>query len=211
MTGRLPTSPARMPSQRPGSPRGCAVGPHLGARPRRRGPRRRGTVVGDAGDLRRDAGGDRVRRRPAGSSARARASTLRPRRRTVIRSATSKMSLRLCEMITTASPCSPSRFTRSSTWRVWATPSAAVGSSRMTSREFHITARATATDWRWPPERLATACRIERIVVTPSVFSVSRRLRLHQGSSSRRKPSWTSRPRYMFWTTSRLSQSARSW
>ena len=64
-------------------------------------------------------------------------------------------------MRTTASPCSARRWTRSSTWRVCATPSAAVGSSRITMREFHITARPIATDWRWPPERLATCWRIE--------------------------------------------------
>ena len=76
-------------------------------------------------------------------------------------------------MITTARPCSARRSTSSSTCSVWATPSAAVGSSRITSREFHITARATATDWRWPPESLATCCRIERIVVTARLFIVS--------------------------------------
>ena len=38
---------------------------------------------------------------------------------------------------------------------------------------FHITARATATDWRCPPESVATGCRTERIVVTDSDFSVS--------------------------------------
>ena len=38
----------------------------------------------------------------------------------------------------------------------------------MTTREFHITARATATDWRWPPESVATGWRTERIVVTES-------------------------------------------
>ena len=60
------------------------------------------------------------------------------------------------------------------TWSVWATPSAAVGSSRITSREFHITARATATDCRWPPDdRVATGCRIERIVVTARLVIVS--------------------------------------
>src|SRR6266536_3109200 len=58
----------------------------------------------------------------------------------------------LCEIRTTARPCSASFRTRSSTWRVWATPRAAVGSSRITSFEFHSTAFATATDWRWPPE-----------------------------------------------------------
>ena len=97
----------------------------------------------------------------------------------MIRVATSKMSCRLCEMSTTARPCSASRATRSSTWRVWATPSAAVGSSRITTREFQSTARATATDCRWPPESVATSWRIERIVVTESVFERLGRLRLH--------------------------------
>src|SRR5437899_10033401 len=82
------------------------------------------------------------------------------------------MSCRLCEMSTTARPLSARRLTRSSTCLVWATPSAAVGSSRMTRREFHCTAFATATDWRWPPESEATGWRIERIVVTASDFSV---------------------------------------
>ena len=31
----------------------------------------------------------------------------------------------------------------------------------MTRREFHCTAFATATDWRWPPESDATGCRTE--------------------------------------------------
>ena len=91
-----------------------------------------------AGDLGRHAGGDRLddlllrRLRPCRTPA-----TLRPSRSTVMRSATSKTSCMLCEIRTTARPCSASRRTRSSTWRVWATPSAAVGSSRITSCEFH--------------------------------------------------------------------------
>ena len=36
-----------------------------------------------------------------------------------------------------------------------------------------MTARATATDWRCPPESCATGWRTERIVVTDSAFSVS--------------------------------------
>ena len=90
-----------------------------------------------------------------------------------MRSATSKTSTRLCETSTTASPCSARRLTRSSTCRVCATPSAAVGSSRKTTRLFHITARATATDCRCPPESVATGWRTERIVVTASDSSVS--------------------------------------
>ena len=114
-------------------------------------------------------------------------------------------------MMTTARPWAASRATRSSTCRVWATPSAAVGSSRMTRREFHITARPIATDWRWPPERLATCCRMERIVVTASDFIVAAVLASISGSLSRRMTSCSSRPRNMFWTMSRLSHSARSW
>ena len=72
-----------------------------------------------------------------------------------------------------------------STCCVCATPSAAVGSSRITSREFHITARATATDCRWPPERVATGWRIERIVVTARLFIVSAVLASITGSFSR--------------------------
>ena len=44
---------------------------------------------------------------------------------------------------------------------VWATPSAAVGSSRITASLPQKTARATATDCRWPPERVSTVCRID--------------------------------------------------
>src|SRR5581483_5046814 len=116
--------------------------------------------------------------------------TLRPRRSTVIRFAVSNTSCRLCE--------------------IRATPSAAVGSSRITSFEFHITALATATDWRCPPESVATVCRIDPIVVTRRLFSVSRVL-ASIGGSLRTSNRFSSRPRYMFWTTSRLSQSARSW
>ena len=128
------------------------------------------------------------------------------------RSATSKMSCRLCEMSMTASPCSPEARTRSSTCRVWATPSAAVGSSRITSlrvphhglgdRDGLALAAGQAGDGladgadrrdREARERLARA--------SPSSVS----------SSAPRAPPSSSRPRNMFWTTSRLSPSARSW
>jgi len=36
----------------------------------------------------------------------------------------------------------------------------------ITSFEFHITALATATDWRWPPESDATGWRTDLTVVT---------------------------------------------
>ncbi len=86
-----------------------------------------------------------------------------------------------------------------------------MGSSRITRREFHITALATATDWRWPPESPATVWRTLLIVVTERLASVSRARASILVSSSVRSGSSSSRPRNMFWTTSRLSASARSW
>ena len=47
----------------------------------------------------------------------------------------------------TATPCRGSRLTSSSTWADSRSPSAAVGSSRITIFEFHITAREIATDF----------------------------------------------------------------
>jgi hypothetical protein len=70
---------------------------------------------------------------------------------------------------------------------------------------------ATATDCRWPPDRPATVWRTERIVVTDSDASVSLARRSIFVSSSARSGVVSSRPRYMFCTTSRLSASARSW
>ena len=81
-------------------------------------------------------------------------------------SATSKTSLRLCEMRITAAPWLDNRLMSSSTIWVCATPRAAVGSSMITSLAACMTALATATDWRWPPESDATGWRMERTVVT---------------------------------------------
>ena len=81
----------------------------------------------------------------------------------------------------------------------------------MTSREFHITALATATDWRCPPERLATAWRTERSVVTERLVSVSGRIASMLGSSSTTPERTRSRPRYMFGDDVEVVASARSW
>ena len=51
-----------------------------------------------------------------------------------------------------------------------------------------MTAFATATDWRWPPERPATFWRGELIVVTDSSWSVLRARASIVGSSSRCRP-----------------------
>src|SRR6202020_3317028 len=109
--------------------------------------------------------------------------TRRPRYRTAIRSATSNTSGRLCETTSTATPRLESLLIRLRTISVWATPRAAVGSSMMTSLACDITAFATATDWRWPPDSEATGWRMERTVVTWSSFRVSRAAVSMVGSS----------------------------
>ena len=99
----------------------------------------------------------------------------------MIESATSKTSCRLCEIRITARPCSPRRLTSSSTWRVWATPSAAVGSSR-------ITTLASSTSRPWRPRPTGAGRRRdprrsgarERIVVTDRPFEGLLAARLHR-------------------------------
>ena len=65
----------------------------------------------------------------------------------------------------------------SSTWFDSRTPSAAVGSSSTTTFDPNAAARATATAWRWPPERFSTgtvtSCRVEM----PSFGELVSRLR----------------------------------
>ena len=79
----------------------------------------------------------------------------------------------------------------------------------ITSFAFAITALATATDWRWPPDSDATGWRIDLIVLTESSLSVCLAL-VSIFASSRNPRSRGSWPRNMFWTMSRLSASARS-
>jgi hypothetical protein len=80
----------------------------------------------------------------------------------------------------------------------------------MTTRAFFRTARAIATVWRCPPESDDTFCRTDFTVRTDSDRSVSDASRSICPSS--KVPSLvSSRPRNMFCTMSRLSQSARSW
>src|SRR5271165_228882 len=98
--------------------------------------------------------------------------TSRPRYRTARRSATLNTSLRLWEMTMTAMPRWPRVRMSSRTWPVWDTPRAAVGSSMITSLASRITARATATDWRWPPDSDPTGWRTELTVVTDRSASV---------------------------------------
>ena len=113
-------------------------------------------------------------------------------------------------MMMTATPCSASRLTRLSTCSVCATPRAAVGSSRITTRAFFSTARAIATVWRWPPESDETFWRTDFTVRTESERSVSD-ASFSMRPSSKVPHLVSSRPRNMFCTMSRLSLSARSW
>ena len=80
----------------------------------------------------------------------------------------------------TATPLAASLRIRSITTSVCVTPSAAVGSSMITSRASAMTARATATPWRWPPESEPTGWRIERTVVTERLAERLLRLALHR-------------------------------
>ena len=68
--------------------------------------------------------------------------------------------------------------------------------------------RAIATVCRWPPERDATAMRTDGILAESWRSSSHERLSI---STSSRAKVPISRPRKRFDTTSRLSQSARSW
>src|SRR6201996_6802595 len=119
-------------------------------------------------------------------------------------------SVRLCEMTRTAMPRPDSVSIRSSTTLVWVTPRAAVGSSMITSWAFCMTALATATAWRWPPDSEPTGWRSERTVTTERSARVCLACSSMPISSSCQCFS-SSRPRNMFCTMSRLSHRARSW
>ena len=67
------------------------------------------------------------------------------------------------------------------------TPSAAVGSSMMTTRLPNAAARATATPWRWPPDSVSTDWLMFWMVIRPSSVSFSRAIRCMPVRSSLRK------------------------
>ena len=83
-----------------------------------------------------------------------------------MRSATSKTTSMLCVITTMPSPWSRSLPDELEHLRGLATPSAAVGSSRITSLASQSVARATATACRWPPDSELTRLRRLSIVVT---------------------------------------------
>jgi hypothetical protein len=97
----------------------------------------------------------------------------RPRRWTWTRSATSKTCGMLWLMSTMGVPRARTSRMSSSTLRLSLTPRAAVGSSRMMTFEPKAAARATATPWRCPPERVSTAWLMFWIVKRPSSESLA--------------------------------------
>ena len=132
-----------------------------------------------------------------------------------MRSATSKTSGMLWLMSTIARPWSRTRVMRSSTLRVWTTPSAAVGSSMKMTFEAQVTARETAMPWRWPPDIVATGAEVS-CSATPRFLNASRlseRIACLSMKPSRpsRPGRITSRPRNMLAPASSSAARARSW
>mmetsp|Transcript_8147 Transcript_8147/g.13918 ORF Transcript_8147/g.13918 Transcript_8147/m.13918 type:complete len:136 (+) Transcript_8147:314-721(+) len=91
-----------------------------------------------------------------------------------IRSATSKTwgMLWLIRMI--GIPRARTSLMSSSTLRLSFTPKAAVGSSMIMNLVAKAAARATATPWRCPPDRVSTGCLMDCTVIRPSSVSFSR-------------------------------------
>ena len=144
------------------------------------------------------------------SSAAGRTATMRPRWRTAMRSATSKTSFMLWEMMSTACPRSASRRTSSSTI-------ARLRDAERGRRLVHDHELGVPQHRLGDRDRLALAAgeRGDRLADRPHrrdgrLASVSCAA-VSICSSSRMRWFVRSRPRNMFWTMSRLSQSARSW
>ena len=129
-----------------------------------------------------------------------------------MRSATAKMSCRLCEMSTTARPCSARRLHELE--HLLGLGDAERGGRLVEDHEAAVPHHGAADR-----DRLALAAREARDLLADradgrhakALQDVSAVRASIAGSRSRKRKSCTSRPRYMFWTTSRLSQSARSW
>ena len=141
----------------------------------------------------------------------------RPSRWTWMRSATSNTCGMLCEIRMIGTPRARTSWISSSTLRLSLTPSAAVGSSRITTREPKAAARATATPCRCPPDSVSTGWSMFWIVIRPRSFSFSRAMRRISGWSSRRRtlparPGLrSSRPMNRFSTIDSAGDRARFW
>ena len=116
----------------------------------------------------------------------------------------------------TGRPLSRTRLMSSSTCPDSRTPSAAVGSSMITSLRAHAAARATATPWRWPPESVSTAWLMDRMPICRLFICLSASSFMPLWSSMRNTlPSGPSRrfsrPRNRLVAMSSAGATARSW
>ena len=136
-----------------------------------------------------------------------RSATIRPCRSTRIRSASRNIWSMSWHASRIVVPFSRSPAMSSSTWAASMTPSDAVGSSRASSRGWLPMARATATSWRWPPDRELTRRAVFRIGIPrlSSSDAAAAWKRLSEKIIRR-----VSRPSRTFAATSRFSHSARS-
>ncbi len=104
-------------------------------------------------------------------------------------------------------PFSRSPAISCSTWADSITPSAAVGSSRASSRGLRPMARATATSWRWPPDSVLTRRVVSRNGI-PRLSSWDAAVRWNRLSENIMR--CDSRPSSTLAAMSRFSHNARS-
>ena len=114
---------------------------------------------------------------------------LRPRRSTTTVSATAFTSAMLWLIMITPWPLSRSRSMRLSTSAVWATPRAAVGSSRTITLGSPSSDRAMATVCRWPPDSDATGIRTVGILADSCRSSSQERTSIDTRSRRERRSS----------------------
>src|SRR6266496_3753900 len=142
--------------------------------------------------------------------------TRRPRRWMWTRSATSNTCGMLWLIRMTGRPRSRTLRIRSSTMWDSLTPSAAVGSSMITTRRPNAALRATATPCRWPPESVSTACRIDwmpilRSCMWPRASACIRRVSSIRNTEPRIPGRRSSRPRNRLSAMSSAGATAKSW
>src|SRR4051794_31300801 len=140
-------------------------------------------------------------------------STRRPSLRMMKWSPTRKAWCGLWVMKTTPRPASRAAAVYLSTTPDCLTPSAAVGSSRMSTRAPKYTARAIATHWRWPPESVPIGwlMSLTKMPIFCSSWSAISRMALMSSGAIGYLPLRISEPRKKLRQTSIRPTTARSW
>ena len=141
-------------------------------------------------------------------SSRVRVDTVDPSRITVTRSATRRISFSLWLMMIWVTPCALSSSIRSSSLALSFSCSAAVGSSRISSRTSLASALAISISCCLPTPRLPTG--VVGASDSPTLASSSR-VRFQVRFQSMMPPEATSLPRNMFSATDSCGTSASSW